>query len=364
MKKANVILILFLITLTVGVGIYLYFKKIPNKKSYLEKELNIFNWENYLSDEIINDFEKRFGIKVNLEVFDDSDYAFSVIQSQPDKYDLFVVEDDYVSIMKNLKLLAPLDHQKIPNLNNLKKEAKENPYDFQNQYCVPYVAGYTGILINTKYVKDFDGTRKIFWDEKYKGKIVMPNNSIEILINALFALGYDSERATKKDFERARQLALEQKNLVLGYYDPISQREAMIKEKAWISYHYTSDVLPVLKENPAIKFFAPKEGVLLWTDNWCIPKDAKHKEAAHLFLNYLLEPEISAKNSEAIGIPMLTKEMEKFLNPEFLSKTQGLDFPLEKEILSKSRYETYSIPKEEVQSIANQLFSELEANEE
>ncbi len=349
--------------MTVG-GTSLFLKKFSKKKPSLEKELNIFNWENYLSDEVIEDFEKKFGVKVNLDTFDDSDFAFSVIQSQPDKYDLFVIEDDWVRQMINLKLLARLDHRKIPNLQNLKKESRENPYDPGNQYCVPYVAGYTGILINTKYVKDFDGTRRILWDEKYKGKIVMPNNSIEVLLNAAFALGLDPEKAKKEDFEKAKELALKQKDLVLGYYDPITQRDLMINEKAWISYHYSTDVLPVLEKGSHFKFFAPKEGVLLWTDNWCIPKDAKNKEAAHAFLNYLLNPEVSAKNSKAIKTLMLTQGMEKYLDPKFVSQTQGLDFPLDRETFLKSRYEIYAIGTETVQSIANQLFSELEVTEE
>lgn len=357
MRKVLILIFFVALVLFCSAFYFLIFKK--HQKPPLEKELYLYNWEDYLSEKVIEDFEKKFGVKVHLDTFDDSDFAFSQIQTQPDKYDLFVIEQDYVYLMRNLKLLSPLDHSQIPNLKNLKPQVKNPPYDPQNQYCVPYVAGYTGILINTKYVKDFDGTRKILFDEKYKGKIIMTNNSTEVLINALFALGKDPETASFEDWQEAKELAKKQKELVLGYFDPIKQTELMVNEEAWISYHYSSDVLVPIEKNPHLKFFAPKEGVLLWTDSWCIPKDAKHKRAAHAFLNFLLEPEVSAKNSQNIKIPMPVEGIEKFLSKDFLSKTEGLNFPKEKEILEKSRYFTFQIQSEEIQKIAAELSAEL-----
>lgn len=328
-----------------------------------EKILNIFNWENYLSENVIEEFEKKFNVKVNIDTFEDSSQMFSTIQFQPDKYDLVVMEDDYLQLMKRIKLLSPLDHQKIPNLKNLNEASKNNSYDPGNQYCVPYVAGYTGIVINEKLVDDFDGTRKVLWDPKYKGKISMPNNAIEILINGFLALGYDFQNLTTQQLKDAKDFALLQKDFVLGYDDPMSQRELLVEEKAWIGYIYSTEVLDIIKRNPNLKFFAPKEGVLLWSDNWCIPKDSPHKNLAHQFLNYLLDPKIAAKNSQDIGALMLVKGMEEFLDPEFLVQTKGLDFPQEREIFQKSSYRTKELLGEEFQIIANELATELEIEE-
>ena len=334
------------------------------KKLTLEKELNIFNWESYLSEEVIEDFEKRYNVDINLETFEDSTIILQTIQSTPDKYDLIVIADDQVQEMKTLKLLARLEHQKIPNIKNLKEEARENYYDTNNLYCIPYVHGYTGIIVNTKYIQDYDSTRNILWDERYQGKITMPNNSFEILMNALFFLGADLDHPTQEQLEEAKRIALDQQELVIGYNDPIEQRELMMNEDAWIAYIYSTEYLPLLtiSENTAFKFFAPKEGVTLWADNFCIPKDAPHKNAAQAFLNYLLEPEVSAKNSQDLKVLMVNQAMEKFLAPEFLANTKGTDFPLEKETLLKSTYG--STLGEEIQVVANQLWSELGIPEE
>jgi len=358
MHKKNLIITITALIIILGViaGTFYYLEKA--KKAALEDELIIFNWENYLDPDIIKEFEEKFGVKVSLEYFDDSSYMFSAVQSQPDKYDLIVAADDGVKEMIDIKLLSLLDHGKIPNIKNLKEEAAENYYDFGNNYCLPYIAGYTGIVVNTKYIKDYDGSRKIFWDEKYKGKISMPNNSFEVLLNAFFQLGYDLENPTEEQLEAARKLALKQKDLVIGYDDPFDQRDLMVSEKAWVTYVYTTEIPAMISKNSNLKFFAPKEGVVLWTDNWCIPKDAPHKNAAHAFLNYLLEPEVSAKNSEYIGSPMLNGAMEKFLDPEFFSKTKGLDFPLDKEVFLRSSY-CPSFIAEKVQIVSNQLWSDL-----
>jgi spermidine/putrescine transport system substrate-binding protein len=339
----RVFLVIFLIIIF-GTTIFLI-KKFTVKEPTLlhqieEKELFIFNWEDYISKEVIDNFEKEFKIKVHLDTFKSSDEVLPILQSESEKYDLIVIEDDLVSQFKKLKLLSPLNHSKIPNLQNLKKQAKENSYDPGNAYCVPYVNGFTGIAINEKYVKDFDGTRKILWDEKYKGRISLPNLPEEILVNALFYRGYPLENPNEDQLKEAFELALKQKPLVIGYDDPIKQRELMINEEAWIALIFSTEVLPIQESNPNIKFFAPKEGVLLWADNFCIPKNAKHKEAAHLFLNYLLEPKISAKNSEDIGNLMSNEKMIDFLSSEFKEKTKGLDFPLERETFLKSSYFT------------------------
>jgi spermidine/putrescine transport system substrate-binding protein len=377
MKKNKLFAFFFVLLILILVGIFLFvslksellIKKTKistgkEKAPVLEKELNIFNWENYLSEEVIKEFEQKYGVKVNLETFDDSDFMFSKIQSQPDKYDLVMAEHDYVSLMKKLKLLSPLEHQKIPNLKYLKKEARENFYDPGNVFCVPYVHGYTGIAINKKYVFDFDGTRKILWDSKYRGKISMLNNAQEILISALFYLGAQNlENPTPEEFEKAINLALKQKDLVLGYDDPTKQRELLINEKAWIAYIYSTEIGEIKQKNPNVEFFAPKEGATLWSDNLCIPRDAPHKEAAHAFLNYLLEPKNSAKNFQDIKVLMVNQGMKEFLDPKFVQFIEGLDFPKEKETLEKSSYFTNVKFNEDFLKAINRLDAELKEKE-
>jgi spermidine/putrescine transport system substrate-binding protein len=359
MKGKN--LLIFITILSFGVLIFFGAKLAKQLKTpTLEKELNIFNWENYLSDEVIRDFEKKYKVKVNLDTFEDSSLMLSTIQAQPDKYDLVVAEDDLVMTMKKLKLLAPLDHKKIPNLKYLKKESRENFYDPGNLFCLPYVNGYTGIAINKKYIPDYDGTRSILWDKKYKGKISLVNSGYELLVSSLLYLGYrDFEKLTPEKLDEAVNLALKQKDLALGYHDPATQRELLENEEVWVAYIYSTEIPEIQKKNPDIQFFAPKEGAVLWADNFCIPKDAPHKEAAQAFLNYLLEPKVSAKNSQDLGVLMVNEGMKEFLDPEFAKEMEGLDFPKEKEIYEKSDYYNSKLNLFEFLPWINRLEAEL-----
>ncbi len=360
MPKKILLIIPFILIILITTSFFFSPKKPLPPTPLKEEELNIFIWENYLSQKVVEEFEAKFGVKVNIDTFEDTDQMFAVLQSQPEKYDLIVAEDDLVVLMKNLKLLSPLDHSMIPNLIYLKEEAKQNQYDFGNVFCLPYVAGFTGIAINEKYVKDFDQTRKILWDENYKGRISMPNNLEEVLTNALFYLGYPINTPTKEQLAKAIELALQQKDLIIGYDDPITQRNLMINEEAWIAYIYSTEVFPIQKANPNVKFFALKEGVLLWADNWCIPKDAPHKHLAHQFLNYLLDPKVSAQNSEEIGALMVNEAAKNFISPEIKKSLEGLDFPREREILFKSQYflaSTDPTIREAINLLESELFS-------
>jgi spermidine/putrescine transport system substrate-binding protein len=192
----------------------------------------------------------------------------------------------------------------------------------------------------------------------------MLNSVQEVLVSALFYLGVENvENPTSKELEKAIDLALKQKDLVLGYDDPLKQRELLINEKAWVAYIYSTEIGEIKEKNPNIEFFAPKEGTFLWSDNLCISKDAPHKEAAHAFLNYLLDPKVSAKNSQDIKALMLNQAMKEFLDPKFVQVMEGLDFPKEKEILEKSRYFANVIFNEDFQRAINILGAKLEIEE-
>jgi spermidine/putrescine transport system substrate-binding protein len=360
MKKIYLfIFIIFLVLFLSGlIKIALIYKP---KKPALDKELNIFNVKEYLSEEVIRNFEKLFGVKVNLDFFDTDEEMVSAIRTQPDKYDLINVSDDFVVGLKNLKLFSPLDPDKIPNLKYLPLEAKENPYDRGNFYCIPYVRAYDGIAINKKYIQEYDGSASILWDERYKGKISIVNTVEDLLLLTQLYLGYKdhSEFTDPQKLEEAMKLILKQKDLVIGYHSELEQRELLINEKAWIAFTYSTEIQSIKEENPNIEFFAPKEGTVLWADNWCIPKDAPHKEAAHAFLNYLLDPKIAAKNSQDIGALMVNEAMKEYLDPEFRKATEGLDIPQDKEIYKKSRYLSEFSLDIEFRKAINRLVTEL-----
>ncbi len=324
--------------------------------------LNIYNWEDYLSEDVINDFEKEYGIKVNVDFFEDSDDVLIALREDPEKYDLVIADDDYVEYFAKLRLLEELNHEMIPNIENIDRDAIKGSFDEEIKYCIPYTSGYTGIAFNPEYVEDYDGSRDIFWDEDYKGKITMVNNATEILLHAIYYLGYNPRNITDEQLKEAEEKALELKKMEILFGDPVQQREWIANEDAWIGYIYSTEVVFIYEEKENVEFLAPKEGAHLWADSLCISKDSQNKEAAHLFLNYLLEKEIMAKNSEDIYALMPGKEIKQYIDEEILEEIMELNLPSDTDILERSTYVNY-ILLEEAEKILSNITRELKIRE-
>ncbi len=328
----------------------------------IEGVLNIYNWEDYLSEELIEEFEREYGVVVNLDYFEDSDDVLISLRQDPGKYDIFVVDDDYVEYFAQLRLLREIDHQKIPNLKNIKPESLKDSVDQEMRYCVPYTSGYTAVVVNENYIEDYSGFRDIFWNEDYKGKITMPNNAMEVLINSIFYLGYNPREITYDQLLEAEELSIELANMDILFGDPVQQRDWLVDEDAVVGYVYSTEIAFIQEDNESIVFFAPEEGVYLWSDWICISRDVNNNNLAHLFINYLYNIEQMARNSEDIYSIMPGKGVEDYIDGEILEMVDGLDFPNDKDVLSKSVRINYSL-WDEAQDVLSNITRELKIRE-
>ncbi len=333
-----------------------------NNNVVVQGVLNIYNWEDYLSEDIIEEFEDKYGVVVNLDYFEDSDDVLISLRQDPGKYDIFIADDDYVEYYSELRLLKEMDHQKIPNLRNIKKEALQGSVDEKMQHCVPYTSGYTTIVVNQEYIEEEINSRDIFWNEDYRGKITMPNSAIEILLNSIYYLGYKPNSITYDQLLEAEKKSIELLEMDVLFGDPVQQREWLVNEDALVGYVYSTEVAFIKEDNESIDFFVPKEGVHLWSDWICVSKDAKNVDLAHFFINYLYEIEMMARNSEDIYSIMPGEGVENYMDSEILGQVDGLDFPKDKEILSKSSRVNYTL-WDEAQDVLSNIIRELKIRE-
>jgi spermidine/putrescine transport system substrate-binding protein len=358
----KIIFVLILITISIGLLFFFLREKEVTPEIPVGGVLNIYNWEDYLSEEVVSEFERKYGIKVNVDFFEDSDDVLIALRENPEKYDLVIADDDYVEYFVKLRLFGELNQEMIPNIANIDRDAIRGSFDEEINYCVPYVSGYTGIAFNSEFIEDYDGSRDIFWNEDFKGKITMVNNAAEILLHAIFYLGYNPQDITEEQLREAEEKAIELKKMDILFGDPVQQREWIVSGDAWIGYIYSTEVVFIYEEKEDIEFLAPKEGAHLWSDSFCISKDSKNKEAAHLFLNYLLEKEVMAKNSEDIYALMPGKEIKQYIDKDILGEIEELNLPENKDALRKSTYVNY-ILLEEAESILSNITRELKIRE-
>ena len=262
--------------------------------------LNLFSWADNFSPEVLADFEEKYHCKINYDVFGSNEELLAKIHAGGSQYDLIQPSDYMVSTLLKLDLLEELDKSKLPNTAYILPELQNPPYDPGGRHSVVYTWGVTGIAYNTKYIKTAPSSWSDLWNDNYKDRLILLNDSREVIGMALKKRGY-SVNAKNPDAIREAMDDLYRLSPLILAYDTDTIKQKFIAEEAWIGTMWSGDASFSYLENPDIAFVIPKEGAVIWADTFAIPKGAKNKELAEAFINYLYDPEVSAKNYEYIG---------------------------------------------------------------
>jgi len=286
----------------------------------LSQKLNVYNWSYYIAESTIPAFEKEFGVEVTYDNYSSNEELLAKLQVGAAGYDLIFPSDYMVGIMRTEGLLERLDLANIPNFKNVEKRFTDLPFDPGNIYSIPYLWGTTGIGVNTEKVTEEVDSWNILWDEKYKERVSMLDDMRGLANPALKLLGYSINTTNPKQIEEAKALLIKQKPLVKVYTSE-TYIEFLKSGDIWLAQGYSGDVFQVIKENKAIKYVIPKEGSDIWVDNMCIPKGAKNKYTAEVFVNYLLRPEVGAEVSNFTWYANPNEASQRFINPEILNNS-------------------------------------------
>lgn len=298
--------------------------------------LNIYNWTEYMPDSILRDFEAEFGIRVVYDTYANNEEMLAkLLAGGLGQYDLIVPSDYMVGIMIEEGLLEEIDHSLIPNLVHLGKEYLDTPYDPGNRYSLPYLWGTTGIAYNTRYISEPITSWNDLWNPAYNRRVMLLDDSREVVGMALQALGYSANETSAAALRAARDKLAELAPRVIAYDNGIG-KDLLVSEEVWIAHAWNGDAALAMEENPHITYVLPKEGGVTWQDNLAIPKGAPNKRAAHLFIDFLYRPEISARLAQEFpfGTPnvaaleLLPEEVRSnpaaYPDPEALAKAEWL----------------------------------------
>lgn len=282
-------------------------------RSKLSKVLNIYNWSDYIGEDTVANFEKEFGVKVNYDTYEDNERMLAKLTSGATGYDVVVPTSYMVDIMIRQELLAPINHDNIPNIKGITPELLDTPFDPGNRYSVPYQWGTTGFGYNSEKVTGKVDSWDILWDPKYAGKITMLDEMRGLLSAPLKRLGYSMNSTSEKELMEAKKLLLEQKSLLKAYISaPV--KSLLIAGEVWLAQLWSGDVFMAQAENKALRYCIPKEGCEVWADNLVIPKTAPHKYTAEVWLDYNLRPEISAGVSDFVHYASPVEGAKKFIS--------------------------------------------------
>ena len=259
-----------------------------------ERVLNVYNWDDYLDDATIPEFEAKFGVKVNYDVYDSNETLLAKLQAGASGFDVIFPSDYMVEIMIQMGLLEPLDKTQIPNLALLDPMFLNQPFDPANAYSVPFTWGTCGIGYRADKISAPPDSWAVMFDPQYAGRIVMLDDSRETLGAALKYLGYSLNSTNQAELEQAKELLLKQKPMVKAYVSGQGE-QLLISGEGWLVQNWNGDILRATQENPNIQYALPKEGSSFFIDACAIPKTAQNKALAHQFINFILQPEVDAR---------------------------------------------------------------------
>ena len=314
-----VIAVVLCVALCVGAG-FLF----ATPASQEQVTINVYNWGQYIADgsddslDIIAAFEEKYpNIKVNYSTYDSNEIMYSKLTSGGITVDVIFPSDYMIARMISEDMLLELDYSNIPNYQYVDEAFKNTAYDPQNLYSVPYTWGTVGIIYNTKHVDEADVTGwELLWNEKYKGKILMFDNSRDAFGVAQFLMGEDINTTDKAVLDAAAAKLKEQKP-VLQQYVMDQIYSTMENEEAWIAAYYAGDCMTMMENNPDLAFYLPEDqGFNLFIDAACIPYCCQEKEAAETFINFLCDPEISAANMDWVCYSTPITEAKQYLPEE------------------------------------------------
>ena len=292
--------------------------------------LNVFNWGEYISDgsegslDVVAAFEKVTGIKVNYVTYESNEAMYAKIKSGAVAYDVIIPSDYMIERMKKEGLLQKIDLTKISNYKYIDDQYKGLYFDENEEYTVPYNVGMVGLIYNSKMVSGDPDSWSIMWDEKYKGNILTFNNSRDAFATAQFLLGIDINTTDKSDWDKAAEKLTEQNSVLQGrVMDEVFSK--MEGGNAAIATYYAGDYLTMAENNPDLKFVYPKEGTNIFIDSMCIPSSSKNIEAAHMFINFMLDPEVALANAEYLCYATPNTSVRN--NPEYSLKDNKRLYP-------------------------------------
>ena len=306
------------IVIPIIIGILCLF--VSNQLSQTEsvdgKVLYVYNWGEYIDHELIDQFEEEYGYKVILETFDSNEAMLAKVKNGGTHYDVAVPSEYMIEMMKEEDLLIPIDYKQIPNIKHIEDEFLDLSFDRNNKYSVPYFWGTVGILYHPERTKGIDfSSWESLYDERLKNEVLLVDGPRESLGFALNLNGYSLNSKEDQQLEKAYDSLLHLTPNIRGIVgDEINTM--MTQNEAKAAVVWSGMARDIMWENEALDYIVPEEGSNLWFDNFVIPKTAQNTKGAHEFINFLLDPEISAQNTEWVGYATPNEAAKALLGKE------------------------------------------------
>ncbi len=310
----------------------------PAAAAAQDRTVNVYNWSDYIDEEILSEFTAETGIKVVYDVFDSNEVLETKLLAGGTGYDVVVPSGEFLSRQITAGVFQKLDKSKLPNLSNMWDDiaARVAVYDPGNEYSINYMWGTTGIGYNVGKIKEImadapTGSWKLIFDPEIIAKfadcgIHMLDAPVEMIPAALNYLGLNPDSREPDDLKRAEELLMKIRPHIQKFHSS-EYINALANGDICIAVGWSGDVLQArdraaeADNNVEINYTIPTEGAQMWFDQMAIPADSKNVEEAHTFINYIMKAEVAAKASNYVYYANGNKASQPMLNEDVIGDT-------------------------------------------
>jgi spermidine/putrescine transport system substrate-binding protein len=255
--------------------------------------LNVYNWSDYVAPDTIANFEHETGIEVRYGTYESIPEMLAKVMGGNSGWDVVFPSAEYIQPMIEMGLLAPLRAELLSHLDALEASFRRPPWDPELRWSVPYMWGVTGIVYQSG-LRPAPESWKDLWDGRLAGKITMLDDPPEVLGACLKMLGYSLNSSHPKELAEAQREAIAQKRLVRAYLNA-EARDQLVAGDVAVAQAWAVTAAQAIEAAPGkLAFTFPREGFARFADTMAILRESRRQEAAHLFLDYLLRPAVSA----------------------------------------------------------------------
>ncbi|MCW5751698.1 MAG: polyamine ABC transporter substrate-binding protein [Alphaproteobacteria bacterium] len=298
-----------------------------------DKVVRVYNWSDYIDPKVLEDFTRETGIRVVYDVYDSNDVLETRLMAGRSGYDLVVPTNTYLARQIKAGVLGKLDKSKLPNLRHMDPDLMQRmtKYDPGNEHAVIYMWGTTGIGLNADKIKERmprppANSLAMIFDPDVVSKFADCGVNLldapdEMIPATLRWLGLDPDSKDPKDLAKAEEHLLKIRPHIRKFHSSQYIND-LANGDICLAFGYSGDILQAkaraeeAKNGVRVQYLLPKEGALMWFDNMAIPVDAPNRDNAHALINYLMEPRVIARISDAVQYPNGNKSSLRYISKE------------------------------------------------
>jgi spermidine/putrescine transport system substrate-binding protein len=322
-----------------GAGMFAAMSFLPrNAMSEEEKKLSFYNYDTYIGETTLADFNAATGIEVKMDLFADGDELFTKLKAGNPGYDVIIPTNDKVERMVKADMLIPLDHAKIPNIANIDPVFLNPAFDPGRKFSLPYMWGTVGIGYRKSKVEGVPNSWKwIYEDPKYAGRVAILGDQEHAIGCALKYLTYSYNSTNKDELNKAKDLLIASKKIIKKFAGDNGQ-DLLASGEVDLTMEYNGDIAQVMVEDNDLSYVVPSEGGNVWEDTIAIAKGAPHPENAHAFINYIFDKDVGKAIATTIQYATPNKAAKELMDGAY--KENAAIFPPD-DVLAKCEYSKY-----------------------